>query len=107
MDDIDYIAMLVDVEEQHPAIINDKKIDLMQAVYEQIQEAFARSDVVVKQKIHEPFKSMGSILMVGTCIEIFKTSKFAGLLRLADNVDIYPKTNGTIQIAMTFHGLTK
>ena len=40
-------------------------------------------------------------------IEIEDMEALINVLKLASNVEVYPKTDGTVQLDITFHGLTR
>lgn len=63
------------------------------------------SGATVTHKLHEPFKSMGSVIIEGTDLVFTNQEWFARAAEFASNVDIYPLTNGKVRMAFTFHGL--
>ena len=60
----------------------------------------------VTYALNEPYKSMGSVSIVGKELTFSNPKWFMIAVRLASNFNVYPKTNGTVQMDFTFHGLT-
>ena len=50
---------------------------------------------------------MGYISVVGNDITFMRPDVLATAAAVSSNVDIYPKTNGTVQMDFTFHGIAK
>lgn len=58
-------------------------------------------------KLHEPFKSCGSITVEAKELYFIKREWFARAAEFASNVEIYPLTNGRVRLSMGFWGLAK
>lgn len=101
---IDYIALCVNSQEIHPALENDDRVEMVVDTYTIARRMFARANAIVTYKLHEPFRSMGTVTILGTNLEV---SRLVNVFRRADNIDVFPRTNGTVQVNITFHGLTK
>lgn len=61
----------------------------------------------VTYALHEPYKSMGVVSVVGSDLLFRNTEWFMKAVELASNFEVYPKTDGTVQMDFTFHGLTR
>jgi len=96
------VADAVDAEDNRASIVNHDKVKLVLRIYHLLKRL---SGVKVTYKLNEPFKSMGSVSVVGKNIIFNNPEIFTAASRLASNVDIFPKTDGNIQVDFTFHGL--
>ncbi len=61
----------------------------------------------VSYELYEPYISMGSVSVSGKNLTFRKPDWFMRAVELSDNFEVYPKTDGTVQMNFTFHGLTK
>lgn len=100
------ILSQIEREENAPAIINPDKILQMQVAHKILKQVAKGTGAKVTYKLHKPFKSMGSVSILGKNIKFDNPEWFIRLSKLASNVDIYPRTDGNIMIDFTFHGLT-
>lgn len=66
-----------------------------------------KKGVKVSCKLYEPYTSMGSVSVVGKDISFKNPEWFLKAAELSSNFEVYPKTDGTIQMNFTFHGLTR
>ena len=62
---------------------------------------------VTDDELHKPFQSMGSICLEGEDLVFLQCKQLSRAISFADNVDVFPLTNGKIRFVLTFHGLTK
>lgn len=62
--------------------------------------------VKVLCEVNEPFTSMGSISVIGRNIAFNNPELFMRSVKAANSFEVYPKTDGTVQMNFTFHGLT-
>ena len=58
-------------------------------------------------KLHEPFKSFGSITVEAKELYFIKREWFARAAEFASNLEVYPLTNGRVRLSMGFLGLAK
>lgn len=61
----------------------------------------------VTYQLHEPFQSMGSVSVTGKNIDMKKVVWFVRSVELASKSVVYPKTDGTVCMTFTFHGLAR
>lgn len=61
----------------------------------------------VSYELHEPLRSMGSVSVIGKDLVYRNPMWFMKAMELANNFEVYPKIDGTVQMNFTFHGLTK
>lgn len=101
------VGKLAEKEDNRTSIINPDRIQHVIYAHKVLKYLTAdMAEVKVSCELHKPYRSMGSVNVVGKNLEFSKPKLFMRAVEIADNVDIYPKTNGTIQMDFTFHGLT-
>lgn len=82
------------------------KVKLVNDLCDYLKETVS-DGVSVTAHINEPFKSMGYISVCGKDIIFDSPEAVAAASAMASNVEIYPKTNGTVEMNFTFHGVAK
>ena len=82
-------------------------IKRIQAIYRLLQKMTKGSGAKVSCHLHEPFHSMGYIRVTGRNLTFGQPRVFVALAKMASNLDVYPKVDGSIQIDFTFHNITK
>lgn len=102
----DLISEQAAQEDCKTAIINPMKVKMVLCAYKLLKYITKGSKVKVTYELNKPYKSMGSITVVGKELSFSKSEWFVAAAKLASNVNVYPKTNGTVQMDFTFHGLT-
>lgn len=100
------MAEQADEEDKGNAINNPKKIKMVLETYKALSKIAKGKGVKVGFRINEPYRSMASVSVVGKDIVFSDTETFYAAARLASNLDIYPKTDGTIKMDFTFHDIT-
>ena len=99
------LGEIIQAEDERTAII-PRRLSQMKRCYGLLQKLSALPGISLRYCLHEPFKSMGSIILEADKL-IFKEPE---LLRqasmLASNMECYPLLNGKVRMAFTFHGLT-
>lgn len=90
---------------EQPMMLNPNRFREFALVYKMLRDAFKGTDTIVTYKINEPFKSMGSISVIGENIIYTNPKVFLTAVKHASNFDSYPKIDGTVQITFTFHGM--
>lgn len=95
-------------DDSKTAIINPYKIQQVLYTYKVLKYLVKGiKGAKVDYELHEPYRSMGSVSVVGKDLIFRKPEWFMKAVELANNFEVYPKTNGTVQMNFTFHGLTK
>lgn len=98
---------LVEKEEDYINIANPEKVKGVMVIYNYLKYKLKGTRAKVTYKLHEPFVSMGSVSITGKELVFTKCDWFAKVAPYANNLEIYPKTDGTVNICFTFHGLTE
>lgn len=95
-------------DDNKTSIINPYKIQQVLYTYKVLKYLVKGiKGAKVDYELHEPYRSMGSVSVVGKDLIFRKPEWFMKAVELANNFEVYPKTNGTVQMNFTFHGLTK
>ena len=95
------------VDDSKTSIINPFKIQQVLYTYKVLKYLVKGTKAKVTYVLHEPYRSMGSVQVVGKDLMFRKPEWFMKAVELANNFEVYPKTDGTVQMNFTFHGLTK
>lgn len=95
------------IDDSRTSIINPFKIQQVLYTYKVLKYLTKGTKAQVSYQLHEPYRSMGSVQIVGKELIFRKPEWFMKAVTLANNFEVYPKTDGTVQMNFTFHGLTK
>ena len=93
-------------QDARTAIINPRKIAQMELCYMLLRELTQTPGMTLGYRLHEPFKSMGSITLEADKLIIRDPEILATACKLASNVDCYPLINGRVRMDFAFDGLT-
>lgn len=93
-------------DESRTSIINPYRMQQLLYTYKVMKYLMKGTSAKVAYKLHEPYQSMGSVSVTGKDIEFKKVSWFLRAAELASNYEVYPKTDGTVCMTFTFHGIT-
>ena len=108
MDDfIEVISQELEAEEWNTTMLDFQKSKQIQFAYSVLKYLTRGSDAVVSYKLHEPFKTMGSVSVEGKSIEFYQPERFARVAEFASNTEVYPLAKNRVRLTFTFHGLTK
>lgn len=89
------------------SIINPYRIQQMQYTYKVLKYLTKGTKSKVAYALHKPYKSMGFVSVTGKNLMFRNMDWFSKAVELASNFEVYPKTDGTVQMNFTFHGITK
>lgn len=93
-------------DESRTSIINPYRMQQLLYTYKVMKYLMKGTSAKVTYKLHEPYQSIGSVSVTGKDIEFKKVSWFLRAAELASNYEVYPKTDGTVCMTFTFHGIT-
>ena len=103
---LDFIAKLIE-EDQHGVYVPvESRIDLVNNVYEVVKTIFKQVDSTTLT-FNKPFKGMGVISVEGRTLECLAPDYFVKVSKLASNINIYPKVDGTVHMDFCFYGVEK
>ena len=94
-------------DDSRTAIVNPYRIKQVLYTYKVLKYLTRGTKAKVSYELHAPYKSMGSVSVVGADLSFRNAEWITKAVELASNFEVYPKTDGTVQMNFTFHGLTK
>lgn len=111
MDSLDKVMMKIasDIskDEADTTMIAMEGVQQVKTAYKALRFITNGKDVDVIYELNKPYTSMGSISIIGKEIIITSPKMFARVAEMASNFEVYPKTDGTVQMNFTFHNLTR
>lgn len=93
-------------DESRTSIINLIKLKQIGFTYKVLKYMTAGSKAKVTYKLNEPYTSVGFVSVVGKDISFNHPEWLLKIAEYASNIEAYPRTDGTVQMNFTFHGLT-
>lgn len=104
---IDALAKKIAEDESGVSVADSQRVQCVELVHEAMKHIVNGVGIEILCEMNEPYTSMGAVSVIGKEIVITDTKVFAMAARLANNVEVYPKVDGTTQINLTFHHLTR
>lgn len=101
------IANDISKDEDGTSVIIPERVKHVETAYKALRFIAKGKNVDVTYELNEPYTSMGSVTVVGKEVIITNPVLFAKVASMASNFEVYPKTNGTVQMNFTFHNLTR
>lgn len=101
------IAELIAIDEAKPGILVPGRVAQMQFCLGVMRYLTKGLDSEVFYKMNEPFKSMGSVSVVGRKLQFTNAEWFSRAAEFASNTEVYAMADGRVKLTFTFHGLTK
>ena len=77
--------------------------DLM-VVYKLMKYITSGKRLKITYEINKPYKTMAFISIIGKDLKFSHQQWFVMATKIASNVDIFPRVDGTVQIDFTFNG---
>jgi len=109
-DELDAILLAlgdeIEADESRTSVLNPVRMRELLYTYKAVKLLVRGSSAKVTYKLHQPFQSMGSVSITGKEILMRNPVNFIRAAKFASNVEAYPKTDGTVCMTFTFHGLT-
>lgn len=104
---ISAIGTQAESDDMENQIINPYRIQEILYTYKVLKYLTKGTKANVTYELHKPYKSMGYVSIKGKNLSFKNMKWFLKAIELASNFEAYPKTDGTVQMNFTFHGLTK
>lgn len=101
------IANDVSKDEAGTSVIIPERVKQVETAYKALRLIAKGKNIDVTYELNEPYTSMGSVTVVGKEVIITNPVLLAKVASMASNFEVYPKTNGTVQMNLTFHNLTR
>lgn len=103
---LDFLTAAIQ-KDARPSIINVDNVKKVSTVFAIMKKLTEGTSATVTYKLCSPFRSSGSVTVVGKKISFRNTKLFLEAVNLAENFDVYTKTDGTIQMDFGFNGLVR
>jgi len=88
-------------------VTNPLKEKLVKAVYEFMCNLTKGTNAKVTYSLNSPLTGSGCVSVNSSELCFINPRKLTPLMKLASNVDIYAKTDGSVQMDMTFNQVTR
>lgn len=88
------------------SVLNPEKTKMVLLIFNTLKNQLKRYNVEVNCRLNEPFSNMGCISITGKSPVFYDSTWLSAVAKLASNFNVYPKTNGTVQMDFTFYGLS-
>ena len=101
---VELVAPIFEKYIEIPKIINVERVIDAAAVEKGLREIFKDvKNVTIQSEINEEVAGFGSISITAPAAEIKRMHTFAGALLLSDGIEIFPRTDGLVQIDFGFY----
>lgn len=105
---LDALSALMLADERRTAVLNFAEYAKIEAAHAILRTlTHDMEDVTLICRLHEPFPSTGFISLEGESLEFYNSPLLSRAIGLANNIDIYPLTNGRVRMDLAFNELTK
>ena len=104
---IKYISDEIEKSEDGISVMDPGRVQDIGVVYNVMKSVVKGTGIRVTYELNAPYSSMGSVSVTGKGINVSEPSLFVKAVKLASNMEIYPKVDGTVVIDLTFHRLTR
>lgn len=101
---IEEVAQAIQTEEQGIIFTNPRKMKDLMVVYKLMKYITSGKRLKITYEINKPYKTMAFVSIVGKDLKFSHPQWFVMATKIASNVDIFPRVDGTVQIDFTFNG---
>lgn len=101
------VANDVSKDESGTSVVIPERVKQIEYAYKTMRLIAKGKNVDITYELNAPYTSMGSVSVTGKEVVITNPALFAKVAGMASNFEVYPKTNGTVQMDFTFHNLTR
>lgn len=101
---IEEVAQAIQAEEQGIIFTNPRKMKDLMVVYKLMKYITSGKRLKITYEINKPYKTMAFVSIVGKDLKFSHPQWFVMATKIASNVDIFPRVDGTVQIDFTFNG---
>ena len=101
---IEEVAEAIQAEEQGIVFTNPRKMKDLMVVYKLMKYITSGKRLKITYEINKPYKTMAFVSIVGKDLKFSHPQWFVMATKIASNVDIFPRVDGTVQIDFTFNG---
>ena len=100
------LGKLIQAEDEKVHVLNEEVLKRFEMAYRLLQKAFEDHDAEITYTLHKPYKSCGAIRICGEDLIVSDAKAFALAVELIPNIDIYPLTDGRVQMDFSVSNLT-
>lgn len=93
-------------QDNKTSIVNPEKVKDISRVYRLLKKATENTKTKVSYTLHEPLRNVGIVSLQGAKLKFNDPRCLCAASKLASNFEVYPRTDGVVQINFTFYGLT-
>lgn len=93
-------------KERQFLIINHMRLEQLNFCYQTMLYLTHGTNATVSYDLDQPRMSVGEVAVEGDLLDFNDPERFARAAEFADNMDIYPLTNGKIRLSFGFNRLT-
>jgi len=101
------IAALLELKEALPAVVNEKAIQNLYDVFEELCSITGGTNFEITRTIGKVSKYMGSVEITGDEIWFDDTKTFGYILRIMGAADVSAQTDGKVSIEFTANDIMK
>ena len=101
---IEEVAEAIQAEEQGIIFTNPRKMKDLMVVYKLMKYITSGKRLKITYEINKPYKTMAFVSIIGKDLKFSHPQWFVMATKIASNVDIFPRVDGTVQIDFTFNG---
>ena len=102
---IEALGTALDRISQKPMLLNLNRLQEFSEAYHLLEKAAEECGALLTYHLHEPYQFCGAISICGEDLVFTNSADLSKAILLASNVEIYPKTDGTIQMNFSFNNL--
>ena len=101
---IEEVAEAIQAEEKGIIFTNPRKMKDLMVVYKLMKYITSGKRLKITYEINKPYKTMAFVSIIGKDLKFSHPQWFVMATKIASNVDIFPRVDGTVQIDFTFNG---
>lgn len=101
------IAHDVSEDENIASVVASDRVKEVKMAHKVLKLITKGKNVDIQCELNAPYMSMGAVSITGKEIVITNPTLFTKISEIASNFEVYPKTNGTVQMNFTFHNLMR
>ena len=101
---IEEVAEAIQAEEQGIIFTNPRKMKDLMVVDKLMNYITSGKRLKITYESNKPYKTMAFISIIGKDLKFSHPQWFVMATKIASNVDIFPRVDGTVQIDFTFNG---
>lgn len=102
-----YIGEMLKKDDVGIYVLNPERCTELYYAFKKVKKVIRGRGCKAKIRLNTPTITMGYIEIEGEELSFLNSTDMIEAMKLASNVDVYPKTNGKIKMDLGFHGINK